>query len=77
MRSKETETSRTRMRDTVRAGLTGAYVILGVHGLILLTGPDFLVSGPQLTSEQCLTVAGLYLLQRLAFRKEPDEAEDP
>lgn len=75
MRSKESETSRTRMRDTVRAGLVAAYVVLGLHGLILLTGPDFLVSGPQLTSEQCLTVAGLYLLQRLFTRKEPQDDE--
>ncbi|MGH3863754.1 hypothetical protein [Actinokineospora sp.] len=50
-------------------------MVLGLHGLNLLTGPDFLVSGPQLTSEQCLTVAGLYLLQRLLARKEAEDDE--
>jgi hypothetical protein len=51
--------------DVLPAALTITYVILCVHGLLLLAGWELTLSGPALTPAQCFTAAGLYLVRRL------------
>jgi hypothetical protein len=54
--------------EVLPAALTVAYVVLGVHGLLLLAGVDVILWGPPVTPEQCFGVVALYLLRKL-FRQ--------
>ncbi|ALG10577.1 hypothetical protein [Kibdelosporangium phytohabitans] len=61
--------------------LAGAYVVLGVHGVLLLAGWDVVVWGPTLTPAQCFAAAGLFLIRQLWRAadddREPEKRQEP
>ncbi|MEV4314824.1 hypothetical protein [Actinocrispum sp. NPDC049592] len=50
--------------------LRGAYIVIGVHGLLLLVGWDAVLSGPTPTAHQCLFLVGCYLVRQLIRRQD-------
>jgi hypothetical protein len=57
--------------DVLPAALAAGYVVLGVHGLLMLAGLDVVLWGPSLTPVQCFGALGLYLARRV-LRGGPD-----
>jgi hypothetical protein len=58
--------------EVLPAAARAGYVVLGVHGLLLLAGLDMTLWGPSLSPAQCLMAAGTYLVGRV-WRQVDDE----
>jgi hypothetical protein len=65
MSSQENRAGRGSAVDVIPAAITFTYVVLGIHGLLLLLGVDDALWGPSLSPARCFAVVGLFLVRKL------------
>jgi hypothetical protein len=62
--------------DILPVALQAGYVVVAVHGLLMLTGVDLVWWGPSLSREQCFGAVVTYLAGRLWYAADKSVDKD-